>query len=231
MYLNTFNADTMPFPIPPITPSTLNDLINTIIDTGSIVHGGFIRDLVSGLLDDSWKRDIDVVASGKLLAVLKEKNIDIVPKHDGMLYGATDMATAEFMGYTLDLMIITDDFYSIKNFTWSDGRWKELFRTEDFQCNTLYIDASRELKPRSSYDDITTIVSQINDKQAFPTRTRPFTTLATIRRYLHRCYKMIKKGYALMDSKVTLVVESDDHWQIMVYNGNTYDYDELEDLF
>ena len=217
----------MSFPIPTISPSTLNDLIDTILGTGSIIHGGFVRDLVSGLVDDSWNRDIDVVANQKLITLLKEKNVDIVPKDDGMLYGAADMATAEFMGYTLDLMIITDDFYSIKNSEWGNSQWKELFRTEDFYCNTLYLDVYLTIHTRSSYD-IMSIISQINDKQAFPTRTRPFTTLATIRRYLHRCYKMLKKGYTLMDPKVTLVAESDDHWKIMVYNGITYDYDELE---
>jgi hypothetical protein len=212
--------------IPPIIPSELNDLVNIILDTGSIVHGGFVRDLVDGLVDSSWNRDIDVVASENLLTYLKAQNVSLVPKEDGMLYGDTEMAAVEFMGYTLDLMIITLDFYKIKN-----GHWAELFRTEDFECNTLYIGISRTIKPRRNYDDITTIVSQIKDKQAISTRTYPFTTLVKIRRYLHRCYKMLKKGYTIIDPRVTLVEESKDHWQRMVYNGTTYDYYELESLY
>lgn len=216
----------MSFPIPPIVPIELNNLINIILDTGSIIHGGFVRDLVDGLVDSSWNRDIDIVSSKNLLTTLKEKNVELVPKQDGMLYGDTEMAAVEFMGYTLDLMIITLDYYQIKN-----GHWAELFREEDFECNTLYIGISRTIKPRRNYDDIPTIISQIKDKQAIPTRSRPFTTLATIRRYLHRCYKMLKKGYTLIDPRVTLVEESKDHWQRMLYNGTTYNYDELESLY
>ena len=216
----------MTFPIPPIVPSELNNLVNIILDTGSIVHGGFVRDLVAGLVDSSWNRDIDVVASENLLTYLKEKNVVLVPKEDGMLYGDTEMVAVEFMGYTLDLMIITLDYYQIKN-----GHWAELFRTEDFECNTLYIGRSRNIESRIYDGDITTIVSQIKAKQAFNTRSRPFTTLATIRRYLHRCYKMLKKGYTLMDPKVKLIDESIDHWKTMVYNDITYVYAELENLF
>jgi hypothetical protein len=216
----------MTSPIPPIVPSTLNNLVNIILDTGSIVHGGFVRDLVAGIVDSSWNRDIDVVASENLLTYLKEKNLVLVPKEDGMLYGDTDMATVEFMGYTLDLMIITEHYYKIKS-----GHWAELFRTEDFECNTLYIGRSRNIESRIYGGDITTIVSQIKAKQAFNTRSRPFTTFATIRRYLYRCYKMLKKGYTLMDPKVKLIDESIDHWKTMVYNGTTYDYYELENLF
>ena len=219
--------------IPPIIPSELNDLVNIILDTGSIVHGGFVRDLVDGLVDSSWNRDIDVVASENLLTYLKAQNVSLVPKEDSMLYGNTDMATVEFMGYTLDLMIITLDFYKIKSGPWGYGEWAELFRTEDFECNTLYIGRSRKIESRI-YDggDITTIVSQIKAKKAFPTRkSHPFTTLATIRRYLHRCYKMLKKGYTLMDPKVKLIEESKDHWKTMVYNDITYVYADLEVLF
>jgi hypothetical protein len=221
----------MSFPIPPIIPSELNNLVNIILDTGSIVHGGFVRDLVDGLVDSSWNRDIDVVASENLLTYLKEKNVVLVPKEDGMLYGDTDMATVEFMGYTLDLMIITLDYYKIKSGPWGYGKWAELFRTEDFECNTLYIGRSRKIESRIYDGDITNIVGQIKAKRAFQTRSRPFTTLATIRRYLNRCYKMLKKGYTLMDPKVKLIEESKEHWNTMIYNDITYVYAELEALF
>lgn len=199
-------------------PIHLNNLINIIINTGSIVHGGFVRDLVCGAVDNSWNRDIDIVASENLLIYLKNQNIDLIFKQDMMLYSTTDSAVAEFMGYKLDMIIITDNYYIIKN-----GHWQELFRTEDFECNALYIDNLQTIKSRN-FTNIDTIVGQIKAKQAFPSRkVHIYTSLDTIYRYLHRCYKMLKKGYMIMDVKVKLIEESNlNNWTIMLYNENIY---------
>lgn len=188
------------------------EVVKIILNHGSIVHGGYIRDSIAGVPHI----DIDVIASPQFIEFLKTKGVEIKMKVCAISYGNVNHATAEFMGEHLDLMLVRDSNVCPTN---------RFFFTEDFECNSLYMSELGKYHTRSTAS-VKDIIEQIKNKIAVPTH-EGHTTYKTIMRHLDRSYKMYMKGYKLPDSVKPLTAIGS-KWYTMEYNGVVYDRYELQ---
>jgi hypothetical protein len=193
----------------------MTEAVKIILAHGSVVHGGYVRDLIAGVPFT----DIDVIASPEFTTYLKENNIEIIEKQNTVGYANNVLhATAEFMGHHLDLMILKDGNVAPVSGT---------FFTEDFECNSLYMYGDDTYRTRSD-SSVARIIEQIKCRLAVPTNDHQLL-YKTILRYIDRSYKMYMKGYTLAGS-VKFISAIGHKWHKMQYRDIVYDRYVLQGL-